>query len=71
MEGKWNSKARYKLCEGEVGNGDLLIKKGVKYRRREKGKVTVRYLKFDKNHTSKDLRIMLVSQNINIHTQFK
>lgn len=71
MEGKGNSKARYKLCEGEVGNWGLLIKKGDKYRRREEGKVTVRYLKCDKNHTSKDLYIMLVSQNINIHTQFK
>lgn len=71
MEGKGNSKARYKLCEGEVGNGGLLIKKGDKYRSREEGKVTVSYLKSDKNHTSKDLPIMFISQNINIHSQFK
>lgn len=53
------------------GNGGLLIKKGDKYRSREEGKVTVSYLKSDKNYTSKDLPIMFVSQNINIHSQFK
>ena len=71
MERKGDSKARYKLCEGELGNGGFFIKKGDKYRRREDGKVTVKYRKSDKNHTGKYLPITLVSQNINIHTQFK